>query len=288
MTAPVAAPTQDVVLAQYVASQQAVRASLIAALTRMWNGLSAWRDADAVAFARSAVPLVAGAQRATSSLTSAYLVRSIAQGTRQPIRMPGVAPGDFVGAAVRDADPFVVYQRPFGQVWKDLALDKPLDEAVGNGLLRLQVIAQTDVQLAKTATSKAVLGNAKDVIGYRRVLTGDRSCGLCIVASTQRYHKQNLMPLHPGCDCAVAPILRGEPAAPLLEPDVLAGTHDAIEQRFGKAASGARVIDGVIRANGKPLSYRDVLISHDHGEIGPVLAVRGQKFTGPSEIPGGS
>lgn len=30
--------------------------------------------------------------------------------------------------------------------------------------------------------------------------------------------------------------------------------------------------------------YSDVLVVHEHGEIGPVLGFRGDHFTGPSDI----
>jgi hypothetical protein len=30
--------------------------------------------------------------------------------------------------------------------------------------------------------------------------------------------------------------------------------------------------------------YRDLIVTHHHGELGPVLAVRGQHFDGPGSI----
>jgi hypothetical protein len=291
VTAPDAAGSPSVVLAQYVVAQQAVRASLLVTLQRLWAQLSSWHRPDAERFARMVVPLVQGAQQATSSLTTSYLARSVSQMTGQPLRVPAVSPMDFVGAAVRKADPMVVYQRPFVQVWTDLANGKPLEQAVESAGHRLVSLAATDVQLAKTATSQAVLSEEPNVVGYRRVLTGDKSCGLCIVASTQRYHKIRKMEIHPGCDCGIAPIYGDDDPGRILDLGALGDVHEAIEDRFGKSSPSAREIAGafkVVKGKRVPLLYKDVLVSHEHGEIGPVLAVRGQEFTGPSEIPGDS
>jgi hypothetical protein len=60
----------------------------------------------------------------------------------------------------------------------------------------------------------------------------------------------------------------------VIEPERLESVHERIEERFGVSDAGAR----------DPIDYRDALIVHEHGEIGPVLAVRGQKFTGPNDI----
>lgn len=292
MTAPApAAPavTAGAVLDSYTTATTAVRTGLLRYLGRLWTGLGSWRDADAARFVSRALPAVQGAQRATASLTAAYLGRAGAVTTGGPVRLPSLAPGDYVGDAVRQADPEVVYRRPFVQVWTDLSNGKPLEDAVTSGGNRLATIAATDVQLAKTHAAQDAMADMDGVDGYRRVLTGDKSCGLCIVAATQRYHIKDLLPIHPGCDCAVAPLKPGEALGQIIEPDMLDDAHAAILDRFGKNNSGARTIGNLLVQQGRkvsPLLYRDVLISHEHGEIGPVLAVRGQVFTGPDDIRG--
>src|SRR5207248_3811639 len=154
-----------------------------------------------------AVPIVQGAQSGTATLTAAYLARIVAQMTSSPVAPPKVNPRTVTGDAVRKADPAEVYRRPFTQVYTDLSQGKSLDAAVQAGGRRLQNIAATDLQLAKTHASQQVLSGDHRVVGYRRVLSGDKSCGLCIVASTQRYRKGDLLPIHPGCSCSVAPLV---------------------------------------------------------------------------------
>jgi len=287
-TAPVmpdSATVADAVIAQYSTAQAMLRTHLLAMLSRLWASQTSYGDAQAQQFVRTAVPLVAGAQRATATLTGAYLARLDSVQTGRPVRLPPLDPNKFVGDAVRDADPDTVYARPFVVVRKAINDGKTLDEAVSAGARRLNVIAATDVQLAKTHASQAALSAMPHVAGYRRVLTGDHSCGLCIVAATQRYHRGDLAPIHPGCDCGVATLQDGEDIGQIIGPDALEAAHDAIKARFGKSSQAAREVgDGIIGPDGKPLLYKDVLITHEHGEIGPVLGVRGQKFTGPGDL----
>jgi hypothetical protein len=174
---------------------------------------------------------------------------------------------------------------------------KPLTAAVGDGERRVRSLALTDVELAVTHTARERLKDEPEVRFYRRVLTGAESCGLCIIASTQRYRKRDLLPIHPNCDCVVAPILgdqdpgrsinstrvsdeaspTGETAdgVPIYGPDDVLDTefltrevHDAIRETFGEVAFDARQID-----------YRKILLVERHGELGPVLTVERHKFT---------
>lgn len=288
---------EDAIAAQYIAAQAALRVNLLTVLARLWESLTSWRDADAERFAAQATPVVAGAQQATATYTAAYLARMAAEMTGSPLRMPDVRPSSFVGEAVRPVPPSEVYQRPFKQIWTDLSQDKPLDQAVQSGQKRLNDLASTDVQLAKTHTSRAVLDSMANVVGYRRVLTGAENCGMCFVASTQRYHGANLMPIHPGCDCAVAPIIGHEDPGQIINSamltegamptgvtkggtkvyqhtdaldagDLLEPVHKAIQDRFGVSDRGGRLVD-----------YRHILLVQDHGELGPVLTVARHKFT---------
>jgi hypothetical protein len=174
---------------------------------------------------------------------------------------------------------------------------KPLTAAVGDGERRVRSLALTDVELATTHTARERLADEPEVRFYRRVLTGAESCGLCIVASTQRYRKRDLLPIHPNCDCVVAPILgdqdpgrvinssrvtdeaspvgetrSGVPvysAEDLLDANAMTDdVHNAIRETFGEMAFDARQID-----------YRKILLVKQHGELGPVLTVKRHKFT---------
>lgn len=167
-----------------------------------------------------------------------------------------------------------VYERPFVDTWTALAGGLGFDDALEKGRQRVVSLAGTDVQLARTRAAAYVLDRSDGVVGYRRVLHGSESCGLCVVASTQRYRRGDLMPIHPGCDCGVLPIYGDVDPGQILDPSRLEGVHQRLEERFGVSDAGART----------PIDYRDVLVVHEHGELGPVLGVRGQTFTGPADI----
>lgn len=104
------------------------------------------------------------------------------------------------------------------------------------------------------------MANNDNIVGYRRVPAGGNVCELCLTAATQRYHRDDLMPIHPGCSCDVEPL-------------------------YGSEDPG-QVIDLVTSDTGEPAAVdnpSDVVVQ-DHGELGPVLAVRGQAFRGPDDL----
>lgn len=267
MTAPAGkqASSGVAVTAAYTAAALALRQRLLAVVLAYY-GAQGYRSADA--FVAAVVPVALAAQGTMSALTSAYL--SSLMGTLAT----GVPAALVTGQALRSVDPTEVYRRPYVQVWTDLAQGKPFDQAVIAGRQRAESIAVTDLQLAKTKTAQQVLKvSPARVTGYRRELGPDpKHCALCVLTSSRVYFKGDLLPLHPGCYCTPVPVLRGE-QVPEVDP---AAVHDAIRSTLG---------DSYVNASGK--GYRDLVVTHEHGELGPVLGVRDQAFTGPRGIPGG-
>lgn len=284
---PVADP-QAAVIAHYQQQTAATRTQLAAFITALWASFAVYRASALAEFVGQAVPVVEGAMQHMQALTSAYLatLNGLAGASATP-----VASSAAVG--IRDvrngADPAIVYGRPFHLVWRQLAANTPLDgpkidAAIQAGLDRAVQTAVTDVQLAKTHTARDTMARNRNVAGYRRQLEGAFSCALCIVASTHRYHVADLMPIHPACDCVPVPIFGGENIDLNLDPATLQAAHATVAAQFGADSTAAREIRGAMKDNGRSVLYRDVLIAHDHGELGPVLAVRGAKFTGPGDI----
>ena len=242
--------------AAYVAQVKAVRARVESfALARF--GAGQHRDADLERFIAQVVPVALAARKQVSSLTDAYLSRVLG------IRALGPIDTD----ALRGVDPADVYARPFVTVRTKLAEGLTYDAAVSAGAARLVDIAMADMQLAKTHTSRTVYRSA-GMTRYVRTLTGNKNCALCYIASTQTYSTDDLMPIHPGCDCGTAPVTSGDRAA---MDENLTATHEAVEDRLGDSDSGARAPD-----------YRKQLIVQEHGELGPLLTVKGQHFQGRS------
>lgn len=267
---PVDAPTRRVVDA-YRARTDRLRRQLVRYLTLTWGSLDDYRAPDIEAFVATVVPTVEGSLRQMAVMTDAYLaaVETVVTGERtRPVGAPETSV-----EALRGVPAEQVYARGGVALWTALSEGKAFSDAIELGLDRITNIGTTDLQLAKTHTTKAILAKKDNVSGYRRVLEGSKSCGMCVVASTQRYRRGDLMPIHGGCDCGVLPIY-GEDPGRVIDPDTLDNIHDRIAERFG-----ADVMDQTRKRGDSVPRYQDVLVTHDHGEIGPVLAVRGQHFT---------
>lgn len=277
-----------------------IRANMAAFTLRQFHTGRSWREPDANAFVAAMTPMMAGAQQTVAAITSNYIQaigsRIQAERARPPTagartlgaprsgRLRGTPPRLISGARLRNGvDPRVVYTRPFVQVWTELADGKPLEEAVKAGERRALSIVNTDLQLAKTHSAREAVRSDANTVGFRRVPQGTYTCALCLIVSTRRYHKEDLMPVHPGCDCDVEPVYGEFDPGPVLDEDFLQAVHDAIRRDLGEKYVSAAGTAQSTRA--RELSYRDIIVVHQHGELGPIMGVRGQKFTGPDDIP---
>ena len=267
------AEQQAALVRAFSSADAQIRAKVVPIILQVFSGLGSWRDADLTRFTTAVLPLVIGAERQMGSLTNAYLAAMVADMISAPVRPSGVATA--TGAALRGGvDPAEVYARPIRTIWRELAAGKDMNAALAAARLRLWQITTTDLQLAKTHAARSAMADDERIVGYRRVLTGTHSCGLCVVASTQRYHRGDLMPCHPGCDCGISVIVGHQDPGQLINEPLLEGTHAAIADRFGASGRTAR----------DPIDYRNVLVTHEHGEIGPILSRKGDAFTGPSDL----
>jgi hypothetical protein len=275
--------TAATVVDAYSRNAARIRQRVTQAVLRTWLQLPNYRDADIARFVAVATPLVSSGQLATAALTAGYLssLEFVETGERSPVEP--IPAEEVTTQALRGVPAEEVYRRPAVEVYTALSDGLTLTEAVTRGRHRLNDLVSTDLQLAKTYASKRWLDGNGRVTWYRRTLTGPTSCGLCIVASTQRYHKKELLPCHPACNCSVRPQFGRDPGQ-VIDPATLRAAHDSIGERFGTFSQGSRELVGVTLDSGDIAKYRDVLVVHNHGEIGPVLAVRGQKFTGPSVV----
>lgn len=168
-----------------------------------------------------------------------------------------------------------VYARPFVDFWLSLKNGGSIDDALHSGAARIGELLDTDIERLSDFTSVEKFANENSLVGYRRVLTGATNCALCVVASTQRYRRGNLKPIHPHCNCKVSPVLNWEDdgASQILDEDLLNQLHSDIASRFGEDV-----------ANRSAKDYNKIMVTRQHGEIGPYLGWRGQHFAGPSSI----
>lgn len=246
-------PAVVAVVNGYRAAVMATRAQAASFAGASWAQLQSYRDADIAGLVAALVPFMRGARQHTAALTDAYLAALAAQALGRPAHPVGVPTTVVDEQSIRGTDDTTVYTRSGVSVWMALAGGADIEEAAGLGLNRLKAIVATDLQLATTHAARHVMAASRHVVGYRRV-TGGHCCALCELAADRVYHKGDLMPIHAHCSCSVEPLY---------------GTTDP-----GRLPAG--------EVSGQDIG--DTPIVHMHGEIGPVLAVRGQQFTGPSDI----
>lgn len=255
----------------HIAGEKRLRDLVAAALVSLWAGLSGYDEENVDEWLTRALPVVLGAQRQSVALTEAFFARSLG---RQPL---GVNPTNLIGPGVRNgSDPREVYRRPFVTLWSGLKESKPFEEAAQAALERATVTAQTDVQLSMRATAREIAQADPEIFGFRRVTDGD-ACDLCLIASTQRYHVSDLLPIHGRCGCGVEPIT--EPTDRVIDSDLLRklkaeGAIDKITRQRRAARLKERGQDPP--AEDEPPLTAEV---REHGELGPVLVNADHHFT---------
>lgn len=260
----------------YLATTAQVRNRVMNYSSNVWIASPAYRDADVDRMVGRIRPVAQAGQLQVAYLTNAY-VGQYATATKTPWQPVAVDRDAIIN--YRRVDPDIVYRRPAVQTYTALANGVDYEAAIAQGLTRLLTIVATDLEQSANRQAKAALEQTGFEY-YERVLTGAENCAFCVIASTQRYHKSQLMPLHPGCDCKVRGLTAGSDPGLVLDTDLLDATHKAITAKFGGTDHGARDL-----GEGNPLSdFMDLVVTHEHGELGPTLAWRGDHFTSAADL----
>lgn len=276
----------DALLRAYDAQVNEIRRKVTKFGSDLWKSLPDYRDESIDKLVSAIVPRVQAGQIQTAQLTNAYLVQYAKE---LGIAIESVAVDSNLVTATRGVDPKTVYQRPGTTVYMELASGKSVAQAVDSGEIRLLQLIGGDLQMAKRNQSKATLSKS-GVETYRRVLTGRENCALCTIASTQRYWVKDLLPIHPGCDCNVAPLPSGSEFPQVIDDETLDNAHSAIAKQLGISDRSGRAPDyrkigvtmnddGTLEVDGSAL-----IKVREHGEYGPVLTWKDQKFTGPNDL----
>ncbi|MGW4028244.1 hypothetical protein ACWEFL_02810 [Streptomyces sp. NPDC004838] len=255
---------------RYDALTGSLRDRLISFVLAAFESLTSYRDVDALEFIDRVVPVVVATQAQMGAVTDAYLTATIADMLGTSVAPAGVR----LAENLRGTPPEEVYRRPFVQTWTALAAGHDFVDAVRQGRTRLLSITETDLQMARTHAAQQSMERGGARFYRRRLKRSGNSCALCTIASTQRYRVADLMPIHPGCHCKPEPIPGIRDPGQVIDEDLLKEAHDAIARDIGASDRGGRTPD-----------YRQIIITRQHGEIGPLLAVRRDNFTGPDDIP---
>lgn len=276
------AASPEQVIAGYQSAAAQVRARVLAYARAAWLSQGSYRDADVDRLVALIVPKVQAGQVQVANLTSAYLASLAALQTGAPVTATPVNRDEVLTGRGVPAE--VVYRRPAATLYTALSDGLAYAVAVDRGLARLESLVGTDVQMAKVRQARTSMG-AHGWRFFRRTLTGNENCALCTIASTQRYRTSSLSPIHPGCDCGVAPIEQGFDPGQVINRELLEGAQSLIYGETGDVDRGARDLGlGKETARGKRVSdYTDLMI-RDHSEYGPTLSWRADKFTSAADL----
>jgi len=269
--------TATAIIANYALLKAQVYERVEAAVKGHWFRAEHYDRDDIERIANEIIPLVQAGQKSISQLTALYLDTVLTAGTAVPLGAGSQTIGDSDLPTLRGVSPSEEFLRAGITIWTALKDGDAYEAAVKKGLDRLVSLVTTDVQLAQRWTENRVL-NLSEAKFWRRVPRGVGSCALCVLASTQRYHVRDLKPIHPGCQCTVAPIILRNGRAAQFDPGRILN-EPLLEQLHKDIGSFAGGYD----RGGRAPSYKDILI-REHGELGPVLTWRDQHFTGPDSL----
>ena len=213
-------------------------------------------------------PMVQAGQMSVADLTNAHL--SSLFGVKHP---PAPNLSTFARPGV---DINTELARPFWTAVKTAREQgKTFEQALAAGEARLTKMVQTDLQMAKVRQAREVL-KAGGIQRYARV-TGGSACWLCEIAATQVYFTEDLLPIHPSCNCSVQPIPDGG------EAEIRKGFTP--EEILRHSDEQVRRMTGLVENEASLKDYQDLVAVREHGEIGPVLTWKHQSFTGPGDLP---
>lgn len=239
--------------------QRRIEEQLTRAVTRELSSFQGWYKPDAVNRMSERVGRHAEiASRQAAATTDAYHTQVLGElfGGQQP-NSRGVI--DLDRSLRNGVDTWAeVYKRP-AETYRYLeSIGWPEDEALAGAIERADAQARTDVALARRNQSQDSLQAAGSrIIGYRRIIRPEASvsgsCGLCIVASQNKYYVEDLLPIHDRCKCEVMAITADH------DPGVLLNDGDLGELYEAAGVTGSWDL--------KELRVK----FEEHGELGPVI-----------------
>lgn len=165
----------------------------------------------------AAVPIVLEGQRRAVSVTDAYLSLEAGLATGTSTEPWGIDPEPLIGRAAR------------GGVWLEDVYGRNWQARQSTFQARMAREVATDLMLAQRSATWVHTAGDRRIRKTRRVITSAKACGLCIVAATQLYSREELRPLHRGCMCTTQPVYI-DAAAPKVDKAFL---NDLYERAGG-------------------------------------------------------
>ncbi|WP_054686468.1 hypothetical protein [Microbacterium sp. No. 7] len=256
------------VVETYAEQHASLVTSLIRILVGLWVPFRWFGRPDMInaRAAQSAVYVDVATEQARL-LARAYMVQMLNAIDVEP------SPSAFENMYARSGTPIVeVYKRPARQVEHELRKALESTDATKTITERIEQIVEADLAAAARDEQQRVIDAtpAEKVIGYRRVIHPELSktgtCGLCIVASSRFYTRDDLLDLHDRCKCTVAPLTASNDPGLRLNREDLDKLYEAAGSNYAEDL--------------KRISIRTV----EHGELGPILVQKGHHYKDVAEV----
>lgn len=242
----------DAVLATHTAMRQGLEANTLSAARRVMSRDVDWFNLrDSWETTSEVSGLVDSAVRQEAAFTQAFQTRMYGE-----LGVAADEPSLSIDGSLRTGTSSpVAYRRAGADVRRHLVDGAPLDVAVDRAFERVMEMVADDLSLAMREQSRRFfMANRRTTLGFRRVVRPELSttgtCGLCLVASDNRYSRSDLLPLHTRCRCDVMPITRDYDPVELNNVDL-----EALYEAAGSKQAGDLL-------NVK-------VLTEAHGELGP-------------------
>ena len=195
-------------------AQTRIRTGTARAVGQVWKELGSYDRSDVNRYVLAVTPIIEGGKRQAVATATSFIGRSV----QKPA--PLVDTERIVRETRRGVPESEVQRRPFVATWTALKDEKPWPKAVDEGLTYAVEAAFTDVSLAMRDGLHAAMLAEPTIWGYQRV-PGPTACSYCVLASSQMYHREALMPLHARCRCGVDPVEGGPDPTAKYGPTII-------------------------------------------------------------------
>lgn len=252
--------------AQDKATKSAVKAAV--ARTKSMSNDDWYDPVKVTRYAKDVVRVVEAPQRQAAALTNAFQARVLTEltgRTAAPVKQVDVT-------QLRGIPHESVYGRVADEYRYQKSVGRTESEAAALVALRAEELADMDVTLAVRKQENAFVKAKKTVLYYRRVIHPElaesgASCGLCIVASDRVYQKADLKPIHFRCNCVTLAVTdRKFDVGAVINQDDLNALYEAAGGNTAEKLKETR------------------FTVHEHGELGPVLTYKGNRWRGPAAV----
>jgi hypothetical protein len=259
----------------YADQQAHLLAALLKMLFGVWVQFPWFGRPDMVnAAAAASAAHVDAATKHARRLSRAFMLRQLEMLDATPDVLPPIE-----DIYPRSGTPIVeVYKRPARQV-EHLIRERQKHDHTDSWTVtdeewkqfeeRLTSIVSDDLAATARDEAQKVMRSAPKVIGYRRVIHPEFSktgvCGLCVVASSRYYTKDELLPLHANCKCTISPLTATQDLGQQLNREDLDALYKAAGSNY---AEDLKKITVEVREN---------------GELGPILTRTGEAFRGVAQ-----